>query len=156
MNNVFNGKRTINFWKKHCRLSNEYHSNVVFCVKSVIRRCNLLLTWHTLNANCYDKCIKCCWKGIHKGGDSILPEYAQFLSGEATTCSQFKYYATHSAISAPVIVALMVLHKTNVFTMLTYRLFRCRSKKTISSASLAFVRGIHWWPVVSLHKGSVK
>ena len=35
------------------------------------------------------------------------------------------------------------------------RLFRRRSKKTSNSASLAFVRGIHRWPVDSLHKGSV-
>ena len=33
-------------------------------------------------------------------------------------------------------------------------LFRCRSKKT-SFASLAFVRGIHQWPVNSAHKGPV-
>ena len=32
-------------------------------------------------------------------------------------------------------------------------LFRCRSKKKHqSSTSLAFVRGIHWWPVNSPHK----
>ena len=34
-------------------------------------------------------------------------------------------------------------------------LLRRRSKKTSSSASLAFVRGIHWWPVNSPHKGPV-
>ena len=34
-------------------------------------------------------------------------------------------------------------------------LFRCRSKKTSSSASLAFMRGIYQWPVNSLHKGPV-
>ena len=33
------------------------------------------------------------------------------------------------------------------------RLFRCRSKKTSISASLAFVRGIHRWPVNSQRKG---
>ena len=33
------------------------------------------------------------------------------------------------------------------------RMFRCRSKKT--SVSLAFVRGIHRWPVNSPHKGPV-
>ena len=32
---------------------------------------------------------------------------------------------------------------------------RCRSKKHQSSASLAFVRGIHRWPVNSSHKGPV-
>ena len=35
------------------------------------------------------------------------------------------------------------------------RLFRRRSKKHQSSASLAFVRGIHRWPVNSPHKGPV-
>ena len=35
-------------------------------------------------------------------------------------------------------------------------LFRCRSKKTQSSVSLAFVRGIHQWPVNSPHKGPVR
>ena len=35
------------------------------------------------------------------------------------------------------------------------RLFRRRSKKHQSSASLAFVRGIHRWPVKSPHKGPV-
>ena len=34
-------------------------------------------------------------------------------------------------------------------------LFRRRSKKTSNSASLAFVKGIHWWPVNSLHKKPV-
>ena len=34
-------------------------------------------------------------------------------------------------------------------------LFRRRSKKHHSSASLAFVRGIHRWPVISAHKGPV-
>ena len=34
-------------------------------------------------------------------------------------------------------------------------LFRRRSKKTSSSASLAFMRGIYQWPVNSLHKGPV-
>ena len=34
-------------------------------------------------------------------------------------------------------------------------LFRPRSTKYQSSASLAFVRGIHQWPVNSLHKGPV-
>ena len=34
-------------------------------------------------------------------------------------------------------------------------LFRCRSKKHQIPASLAFVRGIHQWPVNSPHKGSV-
>ena len=34
-------------------------------------------------------------------------------------------------------------------------LFRRRFKKNQSSASLAFVRGIHRWPVNSLHKGPV-
>ena len=32
------------------------------------------------------------------------------------------------------------------------RLFRCKSKKTSKSASLAFVRGIRRWPVNFLHK----
>ena len=35
------------------------------------------------------------------------------------------------------------------------RLFRYRSKKTSKPASLAFVRGIHGWPVNSPHKGPV-
>ena len=35
------------------------------------------------------------------------------------------------------------------------RLFRRRSNKHQSSASLVFVRGIHRWPVNSSHKGSV-
>ena len=35
------------------------------------------------------------------------------------------------------------------------RLFRRRSKKTSNSAWLAFVRGIHRWPVNSPHKGPV-
>ena len=35
------------------------------------------------------------------------------------------------------------------------RFFRRRSNKHQSSASLAFVRGIHRWPVNSPHKGSV-
>ena len=35
------------------------------------------------------------------------------------------------------------------------RLFRRRSKKHQSSALLAFVRGIDWWPVRSPHKGPV-
>ena len=35
------------------------------------------------------------------------------------------------------------------------RLFRRRSNKHQSSASLAFVRGIHRWPMNSLHKGPV-
>ena len=35
------------------------------------------------------------------------------------------------------------------------RLFRRRSKKNQSSAPLAFVRGIHRWPVNSPHKGPV-
>ena len=35
------------------------------------------------------------------------------------------------------------------------RLFRRRSRKTPISASLAFVRGIHRWPVNSPHKGTV-
>ena len=35
------------------------------------------------------------------------------------------------------------------------RLFRCNQRKHQSSASLAFVRGIHRWPVNSLHKGPV-
>ena len=35
------------------------------------------------------------------------------------------------------------------------RLFRGGSKKHQSSVSLAFVRGIHQWPVNSLHKGPV-
>ena len=35
------------------------------------------------------------------------------------------------------------------------RLFRLRSQKHQSSASLAFVRGIHWGPVNSRHKGPV-
>ena len=35
------------------------------------------------------------------------------------------------------------------------RLFRRRSKKQQSSASLAFVRGIHGWPVDSPHKGPI-
>ena len=35
------------------------------------------------------------------------------------------------------------------------RLFRRRSTKTLSSASLAFVRGIHRWPVNSPHNGPV-
>ena len=34
-------------------------------------------------------------------------------------------------------------------------LFRCRSKEHQSSASLAFVQGINWWPVNSLHKRPV-
>ena len=33
------------------------------------------------------------------------------------------------------------------------RLFGCRSKKHQNSASVAFVRGIHRWPVYSPHKG---
>ena len=33
------------------------------------------------------------------------------------------------------------------------RLFRCRSKKKQSSATLAFVMGIHRWPVDSQHRG---
>ena len=36
------------------------------------------------------------------------------------------------------------------------RLFRRRSKKTSSSASLAFMRGIHRWPVNSPYKGPVE
>ena len=33
--------------------------------------------------------------------------------------------------------------------------FQTQIKKHQSSASLAFVRGIHWWPVNSSHKGPV-
>ena len=40
------------------------------------------------------------------------------------------------------------------YDCLLSRLFRRRSKKT-SSASLAFLRGIHWWPVNSPHEGPV-
>ena len=36
------------------------------------------------------------------------------------------------------------------------RLFRRRSNKHQSSVSLAFVRGIHRWPVNSLHKGPAR
>ena len=39
------------------------------------------------------------------------------------------------------------------FDWLLNRLFRHRSKKHQSSASLAFVRGIHRWPVDSPHNG---
>ena len=47
-------------------------------------------------------------------------------------------------------------HKPHDFLLhFFYRLFRCRSKKHQSSASLAFVRGIHRWPVNSPHKGPV-
>ena len=35
------------------------------------------------------------------------------------------------------------------------RLFRCRSKRTSNSASLASVRGIHRWSLNSTHKGPV-
>ena len=35
------------------------------------------------------------------------------------------------------------------------RLFRCRSRKRQSSASLSFVRGIRRWPLNVPHKGSV-
>ena len=35
------------------------------------------------------------------------------------------------------------------------RLFRRRSKKMAKLASPAFVRGIHWWPMASLHKEPV-
>ena len=35
------------------------------------------------------------------------------------------------------------------------RLYRHRAKKNQSSESLAFVRGIHWWPVDSPHKDPV-
>ena len=38
---------------------------------------------------------------------------------------------------------------------IVYRFFRHRSKKLQSSASLAFVRGIHRWLVNSPHKGPV-
>ena len=38
---------------------------------------------------------------------------------------------------------------------LLYRYFRRRSKIHHSSPLLAFVRGIHWWPVNSSHKGPV-
>ena len=34
-------------------------------------------------------------------------------------------------------------------------LFNCKSKKHLSSMSLAFVRGIHWWLVYSPHKEPV-
>ena len=35
------------------------------------------------------------------------------------------------------------------------RLFKAQIKETTNSASLAFVRGIYWWPVNSPHKGPV-
>ena len=41
------------------------------------------------------------------------------------------------------------------FYCLLNRLFRRRSKKNQRSASAAFVRGIHRWPVNSPHKGQV-
>ena len=35
------------------------------------------------------------------------------------------------------------------------RLFKAQIKETSNSVSLVLVRGIHWWPVNSLHKGSI-
>ena len=43
--------------------------------------------------------------------------------------------------------------KHQPYDCLLNRLFRRRSRKHQSSASLAFVRGVHRWPVNSLHKG---
>ena len=45
--------------------------------------------------------------------------------------------------------------KSPASRLFTQVLFRRRSKKTSNSASLAFVMGIHWWPVHSPHKGPV-
>ena len=47
----------------------------------------------------------------------------------------------------------MASHITSL--TIVYHLFRHRWKKHQSSASLAFVRGIHRWPVNSPHKGPV-
>ena len=41
------------------------------------------------------------------------------------------------------------------FTIVKSTVYSGKGKKDQSSASLAFVRGIHWWPVNSPHKGSV-
>ena len=41
------------------------------------------------------------------------------------------------------------------FTIVYSTVCSGKGERDQSSASLAFVRGIHWWPVNSLHKGSV-
>ena len=52
--------------------------------------------------------------------------------------------------------AIMTVSNHQPHHCLLKRLFRHRSKKTLKlSASLAFVRGIHWWSVNSPHKGPV-
>ena len=54
-----------------------------------------------------------------------------------------------------IIMSVMASQTTGVSIVSTVHSIRRRSKKTSNSASLAFVKGIHRWPVNSPHKGPV-
>ena len=54
-----------------------------------------------------------------------------------------------------VIVGAMVSQITSVLSVYSTICSGVKEKKYQSSAPLAFVRGIHWWPLNSPHKGPV-
>ena len=72
----------------------------------------------------------------------------------STCCSRYRQYTSqiHSHYS-DIIIGLMVSQITGVSIVCSTVCSGADQRNCQSSASLAFVRGIHWWLVNSPHKG---
>ena len=67
----------------------------------------------------------------------------------------FIYNIVKSANYCDVIMRPMASQITSVWIVYSTIRSDANQRKHLSPASLAFVRGIHWWPVNSPHKGPV-
>ena len=85
---------------------------------------------------------------LNENLDSVIAILLKFVpEGPTENMSSLHY--------SDVIMSMMVCQITRVAIVYSIFCSGADQRKHWSSASLAFVRGIQWWPVNSLHKGPV-
>ena len=97
--------------------------------------------------------IICCKMGAVFQGMFMFPNLHQWGLTLYSLMIAFKVHSTTLEHHSYVIMIAVASHMTNVSIVSTTVCSGADQRKHQSSAPLAFVRGIHQWPVVSLTKG---
>ena len=96
---------------------------------------------------------------VVKGGRSYAinnnPVYSRITSSQGDIGMQHVLFYWHLYHYGDVILSAMASQITGISIVHSTVCSGADQRKHQSSASLAFVRGIHWWPVNSPHKGLV-
>ena len=94
------------------------------------------------------KSLQLIWRSSTSRWNLLVPNLQK-------NCSDLKGHQDSSTHYSDIIMSAMASKITNIKIVYSTIYSGANQRKHQSSTSLAFVRGIHQWPVNSLHKGPV-